>query len=270
MATQIPLTPHRPSISLDIEALSSPQIITPNDSENHISASSQLRPITRNRQILVLISSFLTICITIGFNQAYGVFQSYYISSTQTMLPKSTSSDSALVAFVGTLGYGLTWGGSIVVNPITARLDVRGNRALGVLGILLMSAGFGLASLSTQVSCFHSSFIQNIEFLKSGLAPPPHSRPSLRHRLLIAVFPHLERSTRIFHRSPRVRNGFHPLRRRNRWSGLLTYDPSTSVIHWATLDAASSLLYESACFSPHCSHCISITLHRTPTYACGF
>ena len=50
------------------------------------------------------------------------------------MLPPSTSKDSALVALVGTLGYGLTWAGSIVVNPVMARLGVNGNKALGVLG----------------------------------------------------------------------------------------------------------------------------------------
>lgn len=124
--------------------------------------TADLRPITRQRQILVLISAFLTIFITIGFNQAYGVFQSYYTSPTQTMLPKATSKDSALVAFVGTLGYGLTWGGSIFVNPIMARLGVKGTRWLGVVGVLGMSAGFGLASLSTQV--WHLLLTQGLLF----------------------------------------------------------------------------------------------------------
>ena len=115
-------------------------------------APPELRPVTRNRQILVLISGFLTICITIGFDQSYGVFQNYYISPTQTMLAKSTGNDGALVAFIGTLGYGLTWSGSIFVNPVTARLGVQGNRGLGILGALFMSLGFLLASFSTQVS----------------------------------------------------------------------------------------------------------------------
>lgn len=114
--------------------------------------SPELLPITRKRQILVLISGFLTICITIGFNQSYGVFQNYYISPTQTMLPKSTANEGALVAFIGTLGYGLTWGGSIVVNPTMARMGVRGIRGLGILGVFFMSLGFVLASFSTQVS----------------------------------------------------------------------------------------------------------------------
>jgi hypothetical protein len=121
-------------------------------SNSNPDAALELRPITRTRQILVLISGFLTICITIGFNQAYGVFQNYYISPTQTMLPKTTGNESALVAFIGTLGYGLTWGGSIFVNPAMARLGARGTRGLGILGVFFMSLGFGLASLSTQVS----------------------------------------------------------------------------------------------------------------------
>ncbi|KAF7941283.1 hypothetical protein BELL_0001g00230 [Botrytis elliptica] len=75
----------------------------------------ELRPVTRQRRITILISSFLTICITIGLNQSYGVFQSYYISEAQTMLPKSARNEGALVAFVGTLGSGLTWAGSVVV-----------------------------------------------------------------------------------------------------------------------------------------------------------
>ncbi|KAH8593559.1 MFS monocarboxylate transporter-like protein [Bisporella sp. PMI_857] len=131
--------------------------------DHHTSVTaSELWPITRQRQMLVLISAFLTTAITIGFNQAYGVFQSYYISPTQTMLPKSTSRDGALVAFVGTLGYGLTWGGSIFVNPVMARLGVRGTRWLGITGVVGMSAGFGLASLSTQV--WHLLLTQGLLF----------------------------------------------------------------------------------------------------------
>jgi MFS family permease len=106
-------------------------------------------PVTRNRQILILISSFLTICITIGFNQSYGVFQSYYNSPEQDMLSDSTTDQSALIAFVGTLGAGLTWGGSIAVNPMMAR--VKDVRYLTVAGVLFMSLGFGLASLSTRI-----------------------------------------------------------------------------------------------------------------------
>lgn len=121
-------------------------------SESTHASITSLPPVTPRQQFLVLLSSFLTIVITIGFNQSYGVFQSYYISPTQTMLPRSTSTDNALVAFVGTLGTGLTWAGSILVNPVMARLGLRGTRGIGVMGVLLMSTGYGLASLCTQVS----------------------------------------------------------------------------------------------------------------------
>jgi MFS family permease len=120
-------------------------------------ASLQLRPITRQTQIMVLASSFLTICVVVGFNQSYGVFQGYYTSNTQTMLPSSTENDGVLLAFVGTLGSGLTWGGSIFVNPLLSRIEGRylfglpGRCWITTSGVLLMSLGFGLASLSTQI-----------------------------------------------------------------------------------------------------------------------
>src|SRR6187402_1400893 len=74
-------------------------------------APPELRPVTRHRQTLVLISGFLTICFVVGFNQSYGVFQGYYTSKSQTMLPSSAANSGALLAFIGTLGSGLTWGG---------------------------------------------------------------------------------------------------------------------------------------------------------------
>ncbi|KAL2075335.1 hypothetical protein VTL71DRAFT_278 [Oculimacula yallundae] len=112
--------------------------------------SEALRPVSKNRQIFVLISSFLTIVVTIGLNQAYGVFQAYYISPTQTILTSADNSP-ALVAFVGTLAYGLTWSGSIFINPLLTRISLPQLRKLCVLGVLLMSLGFGLASISTTV-----------------------------------------------------------------------------------------------------------------------
>jgi hypothetical protein len=161
--------------------------------------ATELRPMTKQRQILVLISSFLTICITIGFNQSYGVFQSYYISPTQTMLPKSTSKDSALVAFVGTLGTGLTWGGSIIVNPIIARLGIKGIRGISVLGVLFMSLGFGLASLGTQVA-YHPPFhCPTTLSTFSGLASSPNPRVALWNWLLMPLLPYPQRSPGILY-----------------------------------------------------------------------
>lgn len=139
-------TQRRNSIQLEpLTTLSSPAQNEPS------SALNTLRPITTQRQILVLVSAFLTTAVTIGFNQSYGVFQSYYTSSTQTMLPPSTRTQPAFVAFIGTLGYGLTWAGSIFINPLMARVGVTGNRYICSAGVLLMSLGFGLASISNQL-----------------------------------------------------------------------------------------------------------------------
>ncbi|CZS99170.1 hypothetical protein WAI453_008338 [Rhynchosporium graminicola] len=114
------------------------------------SESAALSPVSKNRQIFVLISSFLTIVVTIGLNQAYGVFQAYYISSTQTLLTSKDNSP-ALVAFVGTFAYGLTWSGSILINPLLTRMSLPQLRKLCILGVLLMSLGIGLASIATTV-----------------------------------------------------------------------------------------------------------------------
>ena len=131
----------RPSLSIN-NALTDDNVPTEN-------ISHQLLPVTRRKQFLVLISSFLTVCITIGFNQSYGVFQSYYVSNEASILPLSQAKSGALIAFIGTLGAGLTWGGSIVINPLMARTKEK--RYITVSGVVLMSLGFGLASLATRV-----------------------------------------------------------------------------------------------------------------------
>lgn len=153
--TSIPLTPfnhnsHHASLALGN-----------NTRESHETIASDLplnlRPITQKRQILVLISSFMTIVLTIGLNQAYGVFQSYYISDGQTILsrPKSGSSkrgnSNAIIAFVGTLSYGLTWSGSILISPLLTRLSPSQTRLLTLFGSLLMTLSLTLASFSTKI-----------------------------------------------------------------------------------------------------------------------
>jgi hypothetical protein len=111
---------------------------------------SQLLPTNRKRQTIVLISSFFTIFQTIGINQSYGVFQNYYTSSDGAILPSSQVDNKALIAFVGTLGAGLTWGGSIFTNPLMSRS--KDHRWITVTGVFLMSLGLGLAGSSTEVS----------------------------------------------------------------------------------------------------------------------
>lgn len=132
-------------------------------------------PIPRKKQIVVLLSAFATIAFTIGYNQCFGVFQEYYLSPTQNVIvPRPASQASpptALLSFVGTLCYGLTWAGGILVNPVISRIEhgtwapttpstrawrrrslrLLTPRTITILGVLMMSAGFGLASLSTSV-----------------------------------------------------------------------------------------------------------------------
>jgi MFS family permease len=73
------------------------------------------------------LSCFMAISLTIGYNSCYGVFQEYYLSPSQSLLQPAPASmqtpPTALLAFVGTLGAGLTWAGSIFVNPLISRID---------------------------------------------------------------------------------------------------------------------------------------------------
>ncbi|RAL67714.1 hypothetical protein DID88_008452 [Monilinia fructigena] len=69
----------------------------------------------------------------------------------QNVLPKTTSNEGALVAFVGTLGSGLTWAGSIVVDALMTRLGAKDSRYICMMGVACMSLGFGMASACTEV-----------------------------------------------------------------------------------------------------------------------
>ncbi|KAG7095687.1 hypothetical protein E1B28_006401 [Marasmius oreades] len=83
----------------------------------------------------------------IGMNTTFGVFQEFY-SSSQTNIPDAKGQD-ALVSLVGTIGGGLTWSGSIFVNPLMARVE---NVKLVVLcGAFTMSLGLALESFSTRL-----------------------------------------------------------------------------------------------------------------------
>ncbi|KAK4143576.1 MFS general substrate transporter [Dichotomopilus funicola] len=136
-----------------------------------------LPPISRKKQAAVLLSAFTTIALTIGYNQCYGVFQEYYLSPRQDVLVPSPALQptsplpTALLAFVGTLCYGLTWAGGILVNPVIARIEhgiwapttpssrlwrrrvLRSltTRTITVSGVLVASLGFLLASFSRSI-----------------------------------------------------------------------------------------------------------------------
>ena len=70
------------------------------------------------------------------------------MSSPETIIPPSQATSRAFIAFVGTLGAGLTWGGSIYVNPLMAR--VKTFKPITIAGASLMSLGYFLASFSTS------------------------------------------------------------------------------------------------------------------------
>lgn len=116
-------------------------------------AQPAMRPVSRKRQTSILFCAFFDVFITIGLNQAYGVFLNYYLtdgsSSKDPFLPKSEVSSKAMVAFVGTLAAGLTWGGSIGVNPLMARS--KDPRWITGAGAVLMGLGYVLASFCHKV-----------------------------------------------------------------------------------------------------------------------
>ena len=117
-------------------------------------AQSALVVVTKQKQLRVLLAAFFGVFLTIGLNQSYGVFYNYYLtvgsSHVDPFLPKSETRSKALLAFVGTLGgAGLTWGGSIFVNPIMARTNDM--RWITGVGAMLVAIGYVLASFCDRV-----------------------------------------------------------------------------------------------------------------------
>lgn len=123
------------------------RIVTPSN------AQPAMRPVTRRRQITVLLCAFFDVFVTIGLNQAYGVFLEHYLtngsSEVDPFLAPSEVSNKAMVAFVGTAGAGLTWGGSIFVNPLMARS--KDPRYVTMAGAILIGLGYVLASFCHKV-----------------------------------------------------------------------------------------------------------------------
>ncbi|KAI1623738.1 MFS transporter, MCP family, solute carrier family 16, member 10 [Exophiala viscosa] len=116
-------------------------------------AQPAMRPVSRERQMSILLCAFFDVFVTIGMNQAYGVFLSYYLadgsSGKDPFLPRSETTSKAMLAFVGTLAAGLTWGGSIFVNPIMARC--KDPRWITGAGAVFIGAGYVLASFCHRV-----------------------------------------------------------------------------------------------------------------------
>ncbi|OBZ78981.1 Monocarboxylate transporter 12 [Grifola frondosa] len=98
-------------------------------------------------QVILVSAGFLMTFHVIGINSIYGLFQEFYTS------PQSNISDAegqdALVSLVGTIGSGLTWSGSIFVNPLISRVE---NLKLVTLsGAFIMSLGIFLASFASKL-----------------------------------------------------------------------------------------------------------------------
>ena len=122
----------------------------------------------------------------------------------------------ALVSLVGTIGAGLTWAGSIFVNPWMARIqDVR---IITLLGVILTSLGILLASFNTKVSILFT-FASQQTFIYTLLvrgvlrflvvATVPDTGDPLWHRVVYVLFPDHVPDSRLFRRTPRICNGTH-------------------------------------------------------------
>ncbi|KAL0950252.1 hypothetical protein HGRIS_010236 [Hohenbuehelia grisea] len=104
-------------------------------------------PPTRQYQALLLLTGFLMTFHVIGINSVYGIFQEFY-TSKETNIVDGRGQD-ALISLVGTIGSGLTWSGSIFVNPLIARTDHV--KVITFIGALIMSIGLFAASYSTKL-----------------------------------------------------------------------------------------------------------------------
>ncbi|EKM54904.1 uncharacterized protein PHACADRAFT_197337 [Phanerochaete carnosa HHB-10118-sp] len=102
---------------------------------------------SRKYQTALLAAGFAMTFHVIGINSIYGIFQEFYTSPATNI--KGTQGQDALVSLVGTIGTGLTWSGSIFVNPLITR--VKHIQWIMLSGVLIMSLGIFLASFSTEL-----------------------------------------------------------------------------------------------------------------------
>ena len=116
--------------------------------------------------------------------------QEFYTSSESNIV--DAQGKDAIVSLIGTLGYGLTWGGGIFINPIIVR--VRNLKIITLTGAFVMSLGLILASFSTKVFIdIMTSLIEQLPVFQCdyvGLASPPHASYSIWTRRNYALFPH--------------------------------------------------------------------------------
>ena len=156
-------------------SLTSRQGTSSGATESEFIPAPALPPTPRKKQVTVLLSAFVALALTIGYNQCFGVFQEYYLSANQDVLVPApisqVSSPTAWLAFVGSLCYGLTWAGGILVNPVISRIEhgdwgsttpsqrlwyrrlmrLLKPRTVTILGVSMVSAGFLLASFCISI-----------------------------------------------------------------------------------------------------------------------
>ncbi|RYP16622.1 hypothetical protein DL765_005013 [Monosporascus sp. GIB2] len=134
-------------------------------SESDSTPAPALSPISRKKQAAVLFSAFMTIALTIGYNQCFGVFQEYYLSSSQDILMPAPASQvpppTALLAFVApapeyftnhratAMGFILAGGGTggLIFSPVIRALlsSVGGRWTLRIYAVFNLIAGLPIA-----------------------------------------------------------------------------------------------------------------------------
>lgn len=87
--------------------------------------------------------------------------QEFYTSSQSNI--KDAQGQDALVSLVGSIATGLTWGGSIFVNPMIIR--VYNVKLVTMTGVFLMSLGLFTASYSTEVSVICCVDLKEVIFI---------------------------------------------------------------------------------------------------------
>ncbi|KAI0654437.1 MFS general substrate transporter [Cubamyces menziesii] len=98
-------------------------------------------------QCLLVFAGFMMTFHVIGINSIYGLFQEFYTSSDTNIV--GAQGQDALVSLVGTIGSGLTWSGSVFVNPMIRRFD--NVKLISLVGAFVMSLGLFSASFCTQL-----------------------------------------------------------------------------------------------------------------------
>ncbi|KAF5383380.1 hypothetical protein D9757_008389 [Collybiopsis confluens] len=118
------------------------------DGEQSLAAGiSQHKPPTRTYQAMLLLAGSMMIFHVVGINQVFGIFQEFYTSPASNI--KDGQGQDALVSLVGSIGAGLTWSGSIFMNPLMTR--AKNIQLITFAGAVVMSAGLVLASFATRI-----------------------------------------------------------------------------------------------------------------------